>query len=245
MLTDRAPFEYVYLSKRLLTDLVQHEEAAKPRSTWSFNAHVKGFGFHRESKSPNYANLRDLAMRSTDLVSDNTGSVEFPGYYIRDRLDMWHGAFRPHMGWRGTVACYRGERTMADGRKTFVALYGSASNVIGRRPNKLERSEFYPSDMQGLYSLLDVVREHDDPAISLDFALDDYGLTEGARADTAIHFATHGATRSLGEHDFLARVFIDVEDHTSRSGFTGRVIVGAPIWIATLGPEMFSNSPGA
>jgi hypothetical protein len=224
---------------------MQHDEAARARSKWSFDLNLTHIGFRRERKAPDYSNLRDLAMRSADVVSDNTGNIENPGVYIRDQLEMHYGVFRPLLGWNGGhVACYRGLTTTEDGKSVFVALFGSASNVVGWRPSDERTSGFYPSDMQGLYSLLDTVREHGDPEIDLDYRIDDYGLPEEARADTAILFATEGATKSLGRLDALIRPFIEINTHDSRRGqFQGRVIVGAPVWIATLPPAPYRGRP--
>jgi hypothetical protein len=155
VLTDRAPFEYRYLSKRLLIGLMQHEEAALPRRKLSLDLNLRGIGLRGQRKPPNFKNFRDLAMRSTELVRDNTGTLDVPSYYIHDQLDLCHGVFSPQMGWHGHVACYQGEAIDSDGARVFLALFGSASNVEGRRQRDEDTSEYYPSDMTGLYAFLD------------------------------------------------------------------------------------------
>lgn len=238
MLTDRAPVEFHYLSKRLLTDLVQHDDAARPRSKLSFDFRVRWFGLHVERTPPDFTNFRDLAMRSTELVRDNTGTLDVPSYFIHDYLDLHHGVFSPHMGWHGHVASYRGETTDSKGVPVFLALFGSASNVAGRRPRDEDTSDYYPSDMTGLYAYLDSIREPEDPEIDVDYRLDDLGSTQETLADLAMQHSRGGATLDIGPHEFLARVLIHHEHHRSRGGdFTGRVIVGTPIWIATPKPR--------
>ena len=149
---------------------------------------------------------------------------------------MRYGVFEPHIGWRGgRVACYAGEGRAADGGRVFLALFGSSSNVVGYLDDEPRQGEM-PSDITGLYTMLDLAREPDDPEIDFDYRWDDGHVTEDSRADTAIKFARMGARTAIGEHDFLARVFIEVENYRYDDSFTGRVIVGTPLWVATPKP---------
>lgn len=244
MMTDRSPVHYGYLSRRLLTSVVQQDEAARPRSKWSqtFNP-LAMVGLSRERKTPDYANLYDLAMRSTDAVKDLSGSIDSPwAYYIRGQLNVRHGVFSPHMGWDGHVACYRGRTTTTEGGPVYVALFGSASNIVGRRHDAGDSSDYYPSDITGLYLFLDSIREHGDPEVDVIRRTDDYSLSSEARIETALKHAEGGARTDLGPMDFLAVVFICEDEHKSREvGFEGRVIIGAPLWIATPQPQPFPH----
>lgn len=137
------------------------------------------------------------------------------------------------MGRRGgKVACYRPETTTETGERVMVALFGSASNVVGRRPSQ-EKSEFYPSDATGLYSLLDGAREDADPEIEFSYRWDDATLSEEARADTALMFARRGASRPIGLVRFHASVFQVVDKPELRDESIDQVIIGAPLWVAT------------
>jgi hypothetical protein len=236
MLTDSAPFDYVYLSPRLLTDLVHQDEAARGRWSRSFDIDLRLFGLHLQRRAPDFTNPRDLAARSTGLVSDYTGSIEVPGIYVHGRVNLRHGVFSPHMGWSGgQVACYCGVSATSEG-SVFVALFGSASNVVGRRRADHDRDSFYPSDAAGLYALLDAVRELDDPEIDLDYRIDDHAMSAQTRAERAVMFARGGASVELGELEFLARVYLDVEDYAYADDAYRRVIMGAPLWVATPRP---------
>jgi hypothetical protein len=123
MQTDRSPVSYLYLSRRLLTGVVQQDEASLARSNWSVNVSpVPAVGVSRERKPPDYDNLYDLAARSTEATSDHTGSIDSPwGIYLHGEMDMHFGVFPPHQGWDGNVACYRGESETADGQPVYVA----------------------------------------------------------------------------------------------------------------------------
>lgn len=242
MLTDRAPFDYIYLSRRLLTDLFEHDEAVRTRWRGSFGFNLR-FLFGQFNRSDvDKTNLRALAKESSRLVSDNTGDLATPGVYVRDRLELYAGEFEPLMGWTGgKVACYRGESFDDAGCRVLLALFGSASNVVGRRATEGSGDGFYPSDMHGLYSILDAARERADPEIQLDYRLDDLQMSEQARVSEAISFVNGGARQAIGAHDFLARVFFDVEKFEIDHRLVGRVIIGTPLWIATPRPQAFDN----
>jgi hypothetical protein len=243
MLTNRAPFDYVYLSERLLTDLFRHERATRSRWTGSFDLNLHVLNIHLQRQVPDYTNLHYLAMRSLDLVSDYCGGIGTSDVYVNDRLELRHGVFSPLMGWRdGQIACYQGEAETPDGQTVFVALFGSASNVIGRRP-KDDNLDYYPSDVAGLYTLLDAARERRDLEIDLSYRWDDSTLSNAARAETAVKFAHGGATGEPRLLDFLARVFLEVEDYNFAGNAYDKVLVGAPLWIATPKPQALRTTP--
>lgn len=239
MLTDRAPFEYRYLSSRLLSELFQHDDAS--RSGWHVSGGVSAWiaNLQATRSDLDHANMHALAARAHQLVSDHTGSLSDTGLglYVRDRLALQHGVFEPHMGWAGgRVACFAGESVTAEGERVFLALFGSASNVVGYRDDAASTG-YYPSDITGLYTMLDLAREPADPEIDFEYRWDDGQLSDQARAHTAIKFSHGGARTDIGVHDVLARVFIEVEGYRYDDEFTGRVIVGTPLWIATPKPE--------
>jgi uncharacterized protein DUF7019 len=238
VLTDRAPFEYRYLSARLLAEMFQHDEAARSRWRVSAGANPWIVNLQAVRADLDHANMHALAVRSEHLVSDHTGTLANSGMarYVRDQLALRRGIFEPHRGWRGgRVACYAGEARGADGEPVFLALFGSSSNVVGYRDDEPRFGEM-PSDMTGLYTMLDLAREPGDPEIDLDYRWDDGQLSEDARAHAAIKFARSRARRSIGVHDFLARVFLEVEDYRYDDTFTGKVIIGTPLWVATPKP---------
>jgi hypothetical protein len=245
MLTDRAPYEYRYLSRRLLTELFEHDEAAQPRwrRTFELTINLPLVGSVQLRRAPlDRANLRELANRSLQLVSDQTGDLVTPGYYVYDEVELRHGTFEPHLGWSGgEVACYSSEITTNDGERVFLALFGSASNVVGRR--QVDEGEgYYPSDMHGLYAILDAAREHDDAGIDFEYLWADAGMAERPRAEHAMQFARGAARRGIGRHRFLSKIFCEKEDIDLGCGVIGRVIVGTPIWIATPLPKPFPGS---
>ena len=238
VLTDREPFEYRYLSRRLLADLFQHDEATRRR--WKFQAAISAWvgSLQASRASLDHTNMHALAARSEHLVTDNTSSLKktaAAATYIKDQLELRHGIFAPHQGWDGgEVACYSGEITNEENERVFLALFGSASNVIGYRSDG--GIGYYPSDIMGLYTMLDLVREPDDPEMDYEFRWDDGHLDAQYRAYAAVKFSHAEVCIPIGGHDFLARIFLEVSNFRYEDNFTGRVIIGTPLWIATPRP---------
>lgn len=239
MRTDRGPIDYLYLSGRLLQDLNEQDEAfRRPRRRKSFGLSFFGVTANVESPAPSQDSLRAIARRSADLVSDQTGTIAQPSYYVRDELEISHGVFAPHMGWPGgAVAAYRSTVATEHGLMT-IALFGSASNVVGHRDSN-KGEGYYPSDIMGLYALLDAVREPYDPEINVNFRTDDVAMAPVARAATAVRLAEGGASEPLGRLDVLFRLLIDQDDVKLRNGTRSRVLLGTPLWIATPEPRPF------
>lgn len=238
MLTDRSPSEYLYLSRRLLTDLFMHEEATSSRTRMTFDITVPFLRVHVQRRAPNLDNLRDLARRSSELVSDQTGTIADPGYYIGGECQAHLGVFSPLMGWReGKIACLRIDVANGDDERTVVALFGSARNVVGWRGEDELETDFHPSDAAGLYSIIDAARERDDPEVDLEYRWDDAALSDEARADAALMLARAGARRPVGRVKFLAKVFQEFDQRDLRGESVDRLIVGAPIWVATGDPR--------
>lgn len=243
MLTDRVPIEYLYLSRRLLTDLHEQNESQKPRRRWTVTLGLPlSVSVARQPRALDLSNLKRLAYESEELIRDNTGTVEQPGIYIRDTVEMYGGTFQPLIGWTGWVATYRAELDLADSGRVIAALFGSASNIVGWRSDGRSPVEegFYPSDMSGLYGILDSIREREDPEMDLDYRIEDEGLDPIARAEYATLFA-RSAKRPIGRVDFAARLFDDVSDvQLDGSDVRGRVLLGTPLWIATPTPRPMS-----
>ena len=182
-------------------------------------------------------NLHALARRSSQLVADNTGDLERPGQWFQARMPLRFGDFDTHQGWSGgAVAIFSGTSISTEnGQETRLVLIGSASNLVGYRSTE-KVSGFYPSAIWGLYTLLDAIREQQDPEIMLDYRIDDCEISSTARAVAAVDLAGGGANRDLGTVDFLARTMLEVDEAPLSGGATTRVLIGAPLWVATPPP---------
>lgn len=230
MITNRAPFEYRYLSRRLLTEMAKNDKAQRrklPKVVGNLGIpHVGSVQVSPREK--NDEDLYELAAMSPTLTSKFTGNIETPRHYIIDELDMRHGVFET-LGWPGgKISCYRGLTEAAE--NVYVILFGSASNIRGYVDNSIADG-FCPSGVEGLYALLDAVRERTDPEIWSANVRVEGQMTEADRAEAAIRIALQGTKSDLGRHRFMARVYINCP--SPLASLSGRVIVGAPLWIAT------------
>lgn len=239
MLTDRAPVDYRYLSRRLLTDLVQHDESSVSarrgwRSTVGFS--LFGFNIQVQRQRPDLNNMHELAERSLTLVSDNCAGLGRPAEYIHDELDLQRGVFPILAGWHGEIACFASEvQTEMDGR-IFLALFGSVRNLTSRREAE-DSLPFHPSDGDGLYALLNEVRERQDPEVHHDYLWEDYRHSPEGRAETAIMFARGGTDGPAERLEFLARIFTTAYDYERHTDRYDQVVIGSPLWVATPRPQ--------
>ncbi|MBN9608072.1 MAG: hypothetical protein J0I11_01980 [Actinobacteria bacterium] len=239
MLTDRAPFDYRYLSGRLLRELAQQDDAT--RSRWRASGELTAVFGHVNISRPerDNTNLYMLAQRSEKLVSDHTTrdlTQAYSGQYLRTQLPLRFGIFEPHMGWAGGKVAYYLAEVQDDAKRFVVALFGSAANVVGNRDTG--GSGYYPSDMRGLYTLLYLVRDPSGPGMDPpDYLWDDGRPYDEVRASAAVTLARRSAKGTPEQLDFLARLFVSVEDLDLGNGTAGKVLVGAPLWVATPKPQ--------
>jgi hypothetical protein len=195
--------------------------------------------YEARRRQPDYSNLRELAMRSLELVSDYTSDLDRTwAPFVHTEVDLYQGLFAPHMGWSGgEVACFRSETTSPTGASVFLALFGSASNLVGYRRNDEALRGFHPSDMAGLYALLDSVREPGDPEIDLRYRIDDHTLDRSAIVAESIDFARGGACFEPRRLELLARVLVSEDEYARHEDRFDQVIVAAPLWIRTPLPQ--------
>lgn len=128
------PPAYRYISARLLGDLVLSDQARRSRFRVTPGASVGGVGFQVSRNAVDVQNNFALARRADRLIKDHTYDVAAvsAGDYLREALDLHYGVLKPLMGWPGgEVACYWAETSTPAGVRTFVALFGSAANVVG------------------------------------------------------------------------------------------------------------------
>lgn len=245
MTTDNWPVDFRYISTRLVKEIVQQHEAA--RSHWRFRLglQAQALAIGLVHLDPDYANKLDLCRRATEAVSDYTGTLAQPGEYVREELDIVTGFLTVLMGWEKSthveIAAMQAVVDVPEVGTTLVALFGSASNYSGRRPRPSEPGEI-PSDVDGLYGLLEATREARDPVIQKDRLWDDARHSPESRADLVVRLAETRfrgfASRRL---DILMRVFTSVDAYQWGSTCYDRVLIGAPVWAATPAPRPLSR----
>jgi hypothetical protein len=240
--TDNSPEEFQYISNRLVREIVQQHEAAKPHRAVSATVNVKVVGVQFGSRPPDYDNPFDLARRATEAVRDNTGTLQSAGEYIRAELDLTPTHFPVLEGWRdiisGAIAAFFADETTDECGRMFIGLFGSITNFIGRRPEE-SRPGWTPSSARGLYEILDSVLEAADPPLAYGYVRDDADADDKARAESAMMMCHHIAKRFPQERlAFLAKVHRYLHDIDGDRYDT--VFIGAPIWVATPPPVALS-----
>jgi hypothetical protein len=217
---------------------VQQDEAT--RSRWRFSGIPTPWGLlglHKERLDRN--NEFALCRQATEAVRDLTGTIA-QGWadYIQAELDLTMGTLTVLMGWKDAshveIAAMKAEMIVPEAGRVLVALFGSASNYRGRKPISDQLAEI-PSDVDGLYGILDRTREPGDPEIRSDFLDRDIGHSPGSRTDTAVRLLNGSRfTRFHEDHfDVLIRVFCTDESTEPYD----LVILGAPVWVATRSPR--------
>ena len=182
------PVDFRYISSRLVRQIVQQDEALRP--AWGLRriSILHGvLGFQR--REPDRDNEFALCRQATEAVRDLTGVIaQAWSPYIRTQCDLTMGFMTVHMGWKTVsnveIAVMKAEVNDPKTGKVLVALFGSASNYRGR-PASDGLAEI-PSDVDGLYGILERTRVSVDPQID-DRELDrDIGHSPESRADTAV-----------------------------------------------------------
>ena len=245
MTTDSWPQEFRYISKRLVREIVQQHEAAG-RSWTADSADVSvtpaRVGFRKRRPDPD--NPYDLARRATQAVSDNTGTLEVGGSYVRGELELKLCQFPVLLGLdrsHSPVAsvCHVGES--ANGTRTVVAMFGSIENYIGsKRRRNADGGGFFPSDIAGLYGIVELAREPRDARPDSDRIADDEELDDLAVCEIAIHFAIQSEPFQRARFSFLAKTHLHLSDALIDGKRYATVLVGTPIWVATPSPRAWT-----
>jgi hypothetical protein len=238
--TDNWPVDFRYISKRLTREIVDQHEAARPGGIVSAAITLRGVSLGLRGRDPDYANRFDLARRASIAISDNTGTLENGGEYVRAELDVVPVYFKVHFGWRRgrnqEIAAFFAESTSGSGGRTFVGLFGSISNFTGRKPEE-EQPGWWPSDVTGLYHILDAALEQSDQRPSADYLDDDLASDHASSISMAMIIFRHMAKRFPAERlEFLAKSFVHSHDVTALGAIYETVVIGAPIWVATPKP---------
>lgn len=248
MTTDNDPVDYIYISKRLTRELVQQHEAARPRrlTTASFRVPLLSAAF--STLKPDYHNRFDLTRRATEAVSDNTGSLDNPGTYVRATLPMRCCKVVFHLGFedsgRQEVAAFFADGVTPDAGHVFVALFGSVTNLKGRRAGAKLGIDSHPSDAEGMYEILDATREPSDCRVKGEYLQRDRGNGGREGAFDSAYTVMHRDTQHIeitGIYEFLATAHefaSGIEIHRHRYDVA---LLGGTVWVASSRPESISH----
>lgn len=247
VVTDNLTRDFRYISKRLVKDIVQQNEAKRSRSATSFTLGWRGFGIAHTRRDPDYRNLFDLVKRATEAVTDLTGTFAYPGTYVHCEVDIVAGYLKVLLGWKDKthveIAAMMTEYTDPAVGSVLIGLFGSMSNYTWRRP-KADGLVAIPSDVAGLYEILDQSREPGDPELERERVGRESNVIPEDRADTVIRLLRNRfegfPTQRL---DMLMKVFYHVDDFSFGGDHFDRVLIGTPIWASTPASLPFRRAP--
>lgn len=233
------PHDFLYTSKRLTHEIVDEYEAAKQRLPWTWALQIQLYvlSLTMSRRAPNDENRFFMALRATDATKHETGTLGNPGIYVRDDANLRCCVFRVHSGWQPAmnkpVAAFVADEIRADTGRTFVVLVGSVSNYIGHKREKTGVGGWFPSEIRGLYGILDSTLEDSDESLDSHYLTEDSELDD-ARLEVAYDlFGRNPDKSSPVKHlDFFARVHYRETDCTFRKEHYDTVLLGAPIWVA-------------
>ena len=243
MTTDNQAVDYRYISRRLTRDIVQQHEAGRRRPLGLVGITLGPFAFRWRTLSPDYHNQYKVALRATDAVSDNTGSLGAPGAYLRATMQMELDKVAVHIGFEDTasqeVAGYFADQDVPVAGRVFVALLGSIHNLVGWRAADRLLTDRCPSDVDGMYEVLAASLEPQDNTIETEFLERERDEPDERWSIEAAHrlaFRDGSRLKNLRSLEFLARVHVCVQDVEVCGDRYQWAVLGAPIWVATPAP---------
>lgn len=239
--TDNWPVDFRYVSSRLVKEIVEQSEATRGRWRPRFLLNLRVVSIGLAKGDIDYRNKYLLCRMATDAIRDRTGTLAYPGEYVRTEIGIRMGYLTVHQGWRERtnvkIAAMLSVVSVGDVGSVLVALFGSASNYMWMRPANNDHNEI-PSDVDGLYGLLNAASELSDPQIEEHFLEWDPRHDDRSRADLVVGVLRDQYERFRGcRLDVLARVFHCIDDYSYGGLHYDRVLIGSPVWAATPGPS--------
>jgi hypothetical protein len=179
MITDNWPVDFIYISRRIVKEIVQQHEAGRSdrglkvslTGSIPIGPVSPGVSVESSSRSVDYTNYYELAKRATAAVSDHTGWLagdkpdRIPtGPYVRAKIFLQaQKVSLPLTVWEKRynhpIAIFAGTETVPGVGRVFVGLAGSALNFLhvhGGGPSMATRT---PSDAVGIYDIIQQSRE--------------------------------------------------------------------------------------
>jgi hypothetical protein len=217
MVTDRWPVDFRYISRRLVTEIVQQDEATRPRRRPPLTIPLLGMSITFQERDPEMSNPFDLVRRAREAVHDNTGSIDTYGPYDEDEAPLHLCQIKVLMGFEGRhnvdIAAIFTDANIGDAGRCFIALFGSVSNYSHVKPDADPSFGLHPSDASGLYTILDRATEASDPRVDREHLWDDAACGMQTRLEVAHRFFEGCRGHFPVEHlQFFARAFHRDED---------------------------------
>jgi hypothetical protein len=244
------PIDLKWVSKRRTRELVDLYEARRRRlKLTSLKVQPPWSPVGLEVGPSGDGSLAKLAVEATDLLRPETGTLQQPNRFIRMTLDYVHLAtFEVPFAWpdgsQQRVSTLFSSQWVDGVGRVFVALFGSPHNILGDMEPKRYATGRVPSNVNGLYRIIDSMREPEEIQLSPETLThpsyeNDVSDEDRVRQAALVVYGLHDPLPAQ-RLDLLAEclsVARNVEVHVPRKGVPRRVyelgIVGAALWAGT------------
>lgn len=238
MATDNFPATYIYLSQRLLRERYQQHVAQQPdhRLAPQFRPPLFTFGLEQRHDPDNPF---WLARQVTNAVRDLTGSLSYPGPYVRAEMPITWSVL-PVFGGRYRVAWLSGIAEEPEG-SVFVALVGSLHNYIGVSYPEMDQAlrGWWPSSAEGLRGILKAYSDEEEDPADLAQRPADVDPQELVRTAYTIS-TTLGQGYQIGHGDM--ELLFQILEHVPEANSAGQAAyIGTPLWVRTAPPRAFGS----
>jgi hypothetical protein len=140
--------EYIYISDRLVADIVDQVEAARAKKTVGA-IQIRPPFLSVETRDRNLGmNRYALAAAATDAVGDLTGSLAYPGPFVLARAKVTWWDLKTDVG-QYRVAWLVAEQSGDEGRY-LLSMCGSLQHYLGYDSKKTKVKGWRPSAVEGL-----------------------------------------------------------------------------------------------
>lgn len=231
MVTDAMPRLFIYLSKRLLVETYHQLEASRPG--WKLDPKLRftGVEITLGRREPSIENLVWLAQKVTEAVSDQTGTVAYPGAYVRGRMPLTCAAVPEKAAWMHSAF------DIEEG-PAFVALCGSVYNYRGYSPgDQADFKGWYPSDLMGMRETMESLTANHSKSWVLR-TKGNANVREGAISiENALAISRWVPPECVIYQENLEVLFeVFVHESHTLNGIRS-ALLGAPLWVATPLPQ--------
>jgi hypothetical protein len=243
---------YVYISYRLVEQVVKQHTAER-----GGRLRIEGL-----SIGPKYAaaevgwadglpdNAFDLAAKATEASADLTGTLDAPGRFVRQVVDLeWWDLKSKDDAYRVAWMVAR----PLDGTNTMLCLCGSIDNYLGYQPpSDIRAAGWRPSSLHGMREIAQAFNFNPAhvgevvlpaPGEALDDLFREVGII------SMLVDRTDGDALGAQPMELMAEVFdyednVDLDAPKFGSVTVDRILIGAPLWVRTPPPEPLASTRG-
>jgi hypothetical protein len=232
--------DYIYISDRLVADIVDQVEAAATKQKLSkFQLKLPFLSIETRDRDLG-DNRYALAVEATEAVMDLTGTLAHPGPFVLAEATLtWWDIYVDHGQYR--VAWLVAEESGEDGRYLFT-MCGSLDHYLGYDATKTKQQGWRPSTLEGMRDIVAAYHRQprkfnaDPPDTNASI---EKLVLEASHVSLLLNPETDGPL-GVAKMQLLARVWqgmygsIKVFNYrTSKTELFDGLFVGTPLWVRT------------